>query len=186
MTAFERSGYGPRIWDIAERTPIRARIIYLKRVIGPLLFSYPPDRYEHNAGYLGESIVSESDYPALIGEAIFGILPIEDDATLTTVLASLLVYRRSLVGVYESRMSYDRWTLLLRAILSIWWVVQPVQDRVRLIHDWSATGLASFPMTDHRFDVNYDLSLEHHLTTIVSRLASKRDRLHLRELVEAL
>jgi hypothetical protein len=179
LTSLEISGGKFRLYNISDYADIRTRVLYISKLPKDLGYYYPSDVYCVPGDRYLTVPPSKSSTKELIEEATFNLISVTDEGTIASVLVDLIKYRESLVGVYESRLSYERWTLIMQAIVSLWWVSRPVRDRARLLTEWSSRSSVLFPLKNHSFELKYSGRFELHLTGPVSRLSSPADRKYL-------
>lgn len=176
LTALNSCGGKAIGFNISEPATIRARIVLITRLPASLTYYYPPSMYCRANDPMIRLPTSTDSSKEILSEAIFNLLPVQDCDTTISILTQLIEYRRSLLGIYESRLSYDRWTLLMRAILGLWWSTRDPRKRLDLLMEWGPAELATFPVSPFEFDIRYTRTLETHLTGAVSRLCPRADR----------
>jgi hypothetical protein len=176
LTALQESQFKFRCYPISEPGRVRGYIVLISKFGDELRYYLPSHSYNASQSIFLISNASAVPMQEYFSDAIYNIMPIPENHKVVDVLYDIMYYRDRMQGIYESRLSYDRWTLIMRGIISVWWASRSAEERVNLLIEWRNTKTVVFSCGEHSFDLNYTDSLEYHLTGTVSRLCPFSDR----------
>lgn len=113
--------------------------------------------------------ISRIDKALTLADAIYNVIYVAPGQTIQDVNSMLDHIISQSKGDYDSRFSYNQWTLYLRSKLLISWCLSP-EDRTELLSYWHSQGGTQVTVGEESFWVKVDWSVCYHIATHGARL----------------
>jgi hypothetical protein len=113
---------------------------------------------------------SRSDYCIALSDGVYNVIYTDELTTQEDVATMLDVLIGEARGDYDSRLSYDHWTRLLRAKVIIEWSMMLENKRIAELEEWLKTGWAKSTIAGVVESVRADYSLARHAVSYGARI----------------
>jgi hypothetical protein len=162
-----------RLYICERRMSMWVVIFAILGIKGPLIYGFPFTECLIPSPELG---LSSCSIPPTImdwqGSAVRNILDVRSHRTKESVRDALWAHYMLLVGKYESRLGYSRWTDVLWAVVGSCFGCVDTATMTTAILSWRAEQTATVEINGTRLCVHYTQQLERYLLNHASRLST--------------